>query len=261
MSVQEYLDSLMSRGRYYFTLKELEENLIRSKGSIMVSLSRLKKSGQIASPARGYYIIIPLEYRSLGCLPPDQFIPDLMKFLKLPYYVGLLSAAMYCGAAHQQPQVFQVMVPSARKDLKIGNVRVAFHTNKYLEQCSLRKFNTPRSVLLVSSPEATAFDLISYPGASAGFSNILTVLEELVESMDLDEFKKVLAIKRELPILQRLGYLFDLLEKDIYADEVEKYLKKQQVERALLDPRNPSREGEVIQRWKLLINEHIESDL
>ena len=34
-----------------------------------------------------------------------------MAHLSQPYYVALLSAAAYHGAAHQKPQVFQVMVP------------------------------------------------------------------------------------------------------------------------------------------------------
>ncbi|NGX50956.1 MAG: hypothetical protein K1060chlam2_00809 [Chlamydiae bacterium] len=261
MKVKEYIDSLVSRGCYHFTLTELVINLDRSKNSIMVSLSRLKRAGEIVSPARGYYVIIPLEYRSLACLPPDQFIPDLMKFLNLPYYVGLLSAAMYYGAAHQQPQVFQVMIPKVRKNLEIGKVRIAFHMNKHLDQCPVRKFNTPKSVLLVSSPEATAIDLVAYPRSSAGFSNILTVLGELVESIDLEEFRKVLNTRRVLPVLQRLGYLLELLEEHSFANAVEYHLKDYQFERALLNSRNPSRDGEVSKRWKLIINEHIESDL
>ncbi|NGX61902.1 MAG: hypothetical protein K940chlam9_01393 [Chlamydiae bacterium] len=259
--VKKYLDSLVSRGRYYFTLYELEENLGRSKGSILVSLSRLKKAEEIASPARGYYIIIPLEYRTLGCLPPDQFIPDLMKFLNLPYYVSLLSAGMYYGAAHQQPQVFQVMVPSTRRNFEIGKVRVAFHANKNLTACPIRKFNTPRSVLIVSSPEGTAFDLVAYPQASGGFSNVFTVLSELIESMNLNEFRKFLTTRREFAVLQRLGYLFEQLGNKDFADVVEQCLKMHVFERAVLDPRYPSREEEVVKRWKLLVNEPIESDV
>jgi len=76
--------------------------------------------------------MIPLEYRSLGCLPASQLIPDLMKHLDIPYYVCLLSAAEFYGAAHQKPQVFQVMTPFIRKNLHIDKVRIQFHKNKYL---------------------------------------------------------------------------------------------------------------------------------
>ncbi|MDX2055824.1 MAG: nucleotidyl transferase AbiEii/AbiGii toxin family protein [Polyangiaceae bacterium] len=42
---------------------------------------------------------MPPEYQALGCLPADQFVPDLVQRLAVPYYVTLLSAAAYHGAA------------------------------------------------------------------------------------------------------------------------------------------------------------------
>ena len=44
-------------------------------------------------------------------IPADWFIAELMQFLDLPYYVGVLSAAALHGAAHQQAQEFHVVVP------------------------------------------------------------------------------------------------------------------------------------------------------
>ncbi|MFT4553736.1 MAG: putative transcriptional regulator of viral defense system [Chlamydiales bacterium] len=261
MKIKKYLDKLVSIGRHSFTLKELEGGLGISKASIAVSLNRLKKAGEIVSLARGYYIIIPLEYRSLGCLPAAQFIPDLMKHLDIPYYVCLLSAGEFYGAAHQRPQVFQVMIPYIRKNLDVGKIRVRFYMNKYLEQCPVRQLNTERGYLKVSTPEATALDLVAYPGPSAGFSNVLTVLEELVESLDLDAFREALKTKRKIPNLQRLGYLLELLNEEKFAGALEERLKGCYPDKAMLEPRSPSRVGEYSKRWKLIINEEIESDL
>lgn len=261
MKISNYITNLVSKGRYYFTLDELKNNINLSLGSIKVGLSRLKKKGEIASPVKGYYIIIPLEYRSLGSLPPDHFIPDLMKFLNIPYYVGLLSAAAYHGAAHQQPLGFQVILPVAKRDLVVGMVRVTFHKNKYLSQCPIIKINTPMSVLSISSPKATALDLIAYPHASVGFSNILTVLGELVEKIKVDELDKVLNTKREAPVLQRLGYLIELLGMDAFTKVILKHLKNHCFEKTVLNPRNPTKKGDFSKRWKLIINEQIESDL
>src|SRR5207245_1202466 len=96
------------------------------------ALQRLAKQGAIASPARGFYVIVPPEYRALGCLPADQFIPGLMKRLALPYYAGLLTAAQYHGAAHQRPQEFQVFLEKTRLPIECGKVRVAFMVRKRL---------------------------------------------------------------------------------------------------------------------------------
>ena len=53
------------------------------------------KKREIAMPYQGFYVIVPPGYRSLGCRPAEQFIPDLMNYLGEYYYVGLLSAAEY----------------------------------------------------------------------------------------------------------------------------------------------------------------------
>ena len=51
-------------------------------------------------PYKGFYTIVPPEYRTAGCIPPEQFIPDLMDYLGEAYYAGLLSVSEYHGAAH-----------------------------------------------------------------------------------------------------------------------------------------------------------------
>jgi hypothetical protein len=83
-------------------------------------LSRLIRPKLVATPARGFYVIVPPEYRSLGCLPGDQFIPTLASHRGLAYYVGLLSAAQYRGAAHQRPREIQVFLEKNRSPIKCG---------------------------------------------------------------------------------------------------------------------------------------------
>lgn len=99
----------------------------RSLGVSLVAaraaLRRLARKAAIAPPARGFHVIIPPEYRRLGCLPPEQFIPQLMAARGLVYYVSLLSAAKLHGAAHHRPQQFQVMVERPRPPIICGQVR------------------------------------------------------------------------------------------------------------------------------------------
>ncbi|RLA20598.1 MAG: hypothetical protein DRQ56_02820 [Gammaproteobacteria bacterium] len=37
------------------------------------ALNRLILKGELASPQRGFYVIVPPEYQQLGCLPAEQF--------------------------------------------------------------------------------------------------------------------------------------------------------------------------------------------
>ena len=99
VTAKDLIETLASRGQYSFTSEEAREALKVSADASKLALNRLTKQGQIASPARGFYVIIPPEYRSLGCLPADQFIPNLMRHKELTYYAGLLTAAQYYGAS------------------------------------------------------------------------------------------------------------------------------------------------------------------
>ncbi len=49
-----------------------------------------------------------------------------MEHLGAEYYAGLLSAAQIHGAAHQRPQVFQVVVGKNRPSIRCGKVIVQF---------------------------------------------------------------------------------------------------------------------------------------
>ncbi len=261
MSVKEYIDSLVAGGRYFFTFEEVQRKFDLSKKAAWALLRRLKAKKEIVSPTHGYYLIIPREYRNLGTLPPEQFIHDLMKHLDVPYYVGLLSAAQRYGAAHQQPQVFQVLVPKSRREMKAGRVSVSFIMKKHLKETPTRQFNTPKGVVFFSSPEATCFDLVAFSSHCGGLGNVLTVISELVEQMTVDSFKAVLSIENKFSVTQRLGYLFELAGTKEFVDATEEFLIPRYLSETILDVRNPSRKGEIHKRWKLLINTILESDL
>jgi hypothetical protein len=49
-------------------------------------------------------VVVPVEYELKGVVPPVVYIDWLMAYLQKNYYIGLLNAATFYGAAHQQPQ-------------------------------------------------------------------------------------------------------------------------------------------------------------
>jgi predicted transcriptional regulator of viral defense system len=255
-----FLDRMAATGRYAFVSAEAQEALGVSPAAAKLALSRLAKQGLVASPARGFYVIVPPEYRRLGCLPADQFIPALMQSQKLPYYAGLLSAAQYYGAAHHAPQVFQVLIPRRRASIACGAVRVAFFARRSLKDVATRAFNTPRGPIAVSSPEATAVDLVGYHQHVGGFDNVATVLAELAN--ELDPAKLVEAVRSApLPWAQRLGYLLDLVGAGPKAEALRDYVKAHANEYA---PLLSSVEVDPARRdanWKLFVNERVEAEV
>jgi len=69
LKARQYVEQLASAGRYVFTGREAQAPLGVSAKAAALALNRLAKRGLLASPARGLYVIVPPEYRSLGCLP------------------------------------------------------------------------------------------------------------------------------------------------------------------------------------------------
>jgi len=255
---RDYVDSLASAGRNHFSTAQAQTALGVSADAVKQALNRLSKQGVIASPLRGFYVIVPPEYRSLRCLPAEQFIPALMEHLGLSYYVGLLSAAQYYGAAHHRPQEFQVFVEKNRRPVERGAVRVAFIARKKLRDVPVRKFNTPRGTINVSTPEATAIDLAGYADHAGGLDQSATVLAELAEQIDPGLLVKV-AGSAPVPWAQRLGYLLELSEADQVAGPLKKLVRERARNYALLAPAG-SKDGERAADWKLIVNETVEPE-
>ena len=134
-----------------------------------------------------------------------------------PYYLALLTAAQRHGAAHQRPQVVQVMVRKNREAIECGKVRVEFIARGDLDKMPVAEVNTPRGVVRLSTPEVTALELVGYPKHSGGLSNVATVLTELAEEIDSEN---LVAVARLSPVSwsQRLGYLLELVGQDTLAE-------------------------------------------
>ena len=256
----DYIRNLAAAGRYSFTSEEARKALGVSAAAAKLALHRLIREGEVASPARGFYVIVPPEYTSLRCLPADQFIPALMQRAGQPYYAALLTAAQYHGAAHHRPPEFQVMLAKSRRSLLCGKVRVAFFVRKRLREVSLQSFNTPRGPIQVSSPETTAVDLVGYQHQIGGLDQVVTIVSELADRLDAQKLVSA-AQTAPLPWAQRLGYL---LERAGAADKVaslKAYIHSVAPENAALLPQQSTVGKRRDVHWKLIVNADVEPDV
>ena len=257
---RDYIVSLAANGCYHFTSADAQRVLGVSPDAAKLALNRLRRQGHIATPARGFYVIVPPEYRVLKCLPADQFIPALMQRLGLSYYAGLLTAAQYHGAAHHRPQEFQVMVAHARRAIVCGTVRVAFIVRKNLAEIPVQSFNTPRGTVMVSTPEATAIDLVGYAQHAGGLDQVATLLAELAERIDPGKLV-VAARTAPMPWAQRLGFLLELVDEGDRATALKSYVKTHAQQAASLLPAALRANAVRDKGWKLDINAEVEAEL
>ena len=256
----EFVQDLVAKGRSCFSFDDVKKLKDSSPEAIKAAIRRLQKKGGIAMPYRGFYVIVPPEYRAAGCLPPEQFIPDLMDHLGEVYYAGLLSAAEYHGAAHQRPQVFQVVVAKGRRPIRCGKMRVEFIFRKNAAMIPTEPRNTQAGILKIATPEATALDLIGYVGHCAGLDHVATVLTELAEKIDAG---RLLQMAELSPIawVQRLGYLIELVGAHEKAEGLAGYIQKKRPVRTPLAPSLGIKGAKMESRWRVFVNTAVEPDL
>ena len=257
-SAAAWLDMLQASGRVAFSTHQAQAALGSSAEATQAALRRLKARGKLADPMRGFHVIVPPEYRALGCRPAEQFVPELMDHLEQPWHVGLLSAAALHGAAHQVPQYLQVVVALARRAIVCGGVQVDFVVRHDVAQTPKLQRNTATGVLSVATPEATAFELVAYPERCGYLSNVATVLRDLAERLDAALLR---AEARRVPLawVQRLGFLLELAE----AAELAEPLHELVGPRALVVPLatwRPMTGAPRDARWRLALNEQVDVD-
>ena len=261
MKAQDFINKLRSQGRYSFNAEEAEAALDLNKPATLNTLKRLKDNKHIVSPAKGFYLIVPPEYKVLGCLPADMFVPELMKHFNQPYYVGYLSAAQYYGAAHQKPQRFQVVTTKNRPPIHCGRIYIEFIANKNVSTYPIKKINTLGGTINVATPEVVAADIVSSPQHAAGINNVATILMELAEKIDVIKIEELSKINTQLFWLQRLGYLFELLKFYKLANDINKIISSKKLHWARLVSNTPYKPLQRNKKWAIIVNTKVEPDL
>ncbi|HVE87152.1 MAG TPA: type IV toxin-antitoxin system AbiEi family antitoxin [Myxococcales bacterium] len=259
-SLAGFVDALQGSGRYVLTRPEAIEALGVSDEALQAAVRRLAAKRRIVVPRRGFFVIVPVEYRSAGAPPPDWFIDDLMKFECQPYYVGLLSAAALHGAAHQQPQEFQVVTNAPLRPTRAGRARIRFFTKRHLERTPAIQVKTETGFMRVSTPEATAIDLVRYARSAGHLANVATVLGELAEKLDPGRLVEAARADVELSHVQRLGHLLDLVGAASIGEPLAAWLEAQRPRVIALRPGRALKTAARDSRWHVAINEQVEVD-
>jgi predicted transcriptional regulator of viral defense system len=112
--------------------------------------------------------------------------------------------------------------------------------------------------MLVSTPEATALDLIRYSGHAGGMSNVATVLSELAEKIAPDRLVEAARREADLAAAQRLGFLLDCVEASGKTEPLAAWVEQERPRPVALRPDREVHGAPKNRRWQVLVNEQIE---
>ncbi len=261
--LEKYLAEIQADGKLYFTIDDLKEKFSNySLNSLRMNLKRLNKKRMIKFIMSGFYVIIPPEFSRQKMLPLELFIDALFNYLGRSYYVGLLSAAFYHGASHQQPQEFFVMInkPPMRNN-NAGGLKINYMVNSDLANSNIEDKKTASGYMKISTPEQTAIDLIKFQSRIGGLNRVSTILSELAGTLEKKNLKNILSLSHPYAVLQRFGFLFDkILNKKDLADVIGNYLESKRIFRVPLKAGQKKAGFPVDPKWKIIENTNIEID-
>ncbi|WP_298302407.1 type IV toxin-antitoxin system AbiEi family antitoxin [Hydrotalea sp.] len=264
LSISDWVENLASKGRHSFSLNEVRNAFVNdTEAAIKLKLTRMVGKKKIISIHKGYYLIITSQYASRGVLPPALFIDGLMKFLERPYYVGLLNAAAFHGAAHQQPQEYFVVTnfPALRPTGKKG-IKINYISKKEVPELYLEKRKTETGSINISNPALTAIDLVQFDKRVGGLDRAATVLNELAEAIKKEQITE--QFLREVPVaaIQRLGFLLEVILKKDIGNHFYEVSQKAGLDffRIPLKTSAAKKGFPSDERWKVIVNTEIEID-
>ncbi len=242
-------------------MKEARQYLRVSALAAKQALYRYQKKGDIALVRKGFYVIITPEYSHRGMLPAHLFIDDMMKWLDKPYYLGLLSAAALHGAAHQQPmESYVVTVRPPLRNIHDNRISIKFITKKIWADADIEQKKTDAGFVHVSTSEMTALDIIYYL-RHTGISRAATILSELADVLDPGILQETASRYGISTVIQRLGYLLDVvLDKTELSESLYDLLSQNDHFYTPLSP-HYDKKGTFNPKWKIIHNVNVESDL
>jgi predicted transcriptional regulator of viral defense system len=258
----DFLKKLRSEGRYAFSMDDLIKAVPKSVKNLRKDIDRLKGKGEVLNIRREFSIILPDEYRNMGTLPVEFYINELMLHLNKNYYAGLYSAAMFLGAAHQQPQEFAVISQFPKPRMVEGDkLRINFFAKRNFPLFGIENRKTDTGYFKISGPELTFLDLIYFEQALGGYNRTITILKELAETIGMNRMKETLNNDFPVSTIQRAGFISgQILENNKLATLFANFLSKKNPQRILLKS-SGSKEGLFDLKWKIVVNTQIEGDI
>lgn len=257
----QVVEALGERGLTAATTKQIAGFLDTPADHVRQRLGPMIRRGELVSPGRGMWVLVPTEFRSWGAPDGIDLIDPWMAMAGRDYYVSWMTAAMYHGAANQSPMVFQVAVSDYLKDRVVGRNRIRFHTKNIQGADRIWKSSPVNAGWWMATPEQTAVDCASDLTAANGISNAVTIIADLDLERGLDPDRLAVLASQHHPVTaRRIGWALDTYgESGIDLTPLLR-LSSEHPTASRLVPDEPRR-GPHDQKWNLVLNTEVFPDL
>jgi hypothetical protein len=206
------------------------------------------------SRPRSFFLIVTPEHRAIGAPPVAWWLDDYFAWLGHPYYLALQSAACTYGSEPQALQVAQVMTDTPRRAIEVGRLRIRFFVKGGIDRTPTRSPSGAFAPLRVSTPEATAIDLVRYESRIGGIGRAIETLVPLLALIRGDDLVRALDAEQEPATAQRLGYILDKAGWASLARAVRRWLPAGLAPVSLTSPKAYPPSENMAKDWRVLDN-------
>jgi hypothetical protein len=253
-AAEAFIETRLALGHVAFSL----EDLIKESGlsAIAAKFQLLRLGGKVArvSPRQPFFLIVSPEHRSMGAPPASWWLENYFNWLGRPYYLALQSAASAFGSNPQALQVTQVMTDRPRRAIKIERVKVQFFVKRGIERTPTQQTDGAVAPLLISTPEATAHDLIRYATRIGGIERAAETISPLLPLLRVSGLKRVLKSEGQSGVAQRLGFVMEACGGKSLAKVVRDWLPDELTPVALVPGKGKRDNLPLVKRWQVLNN-------
>ena len=217
-------------------------------------LSRLRGKIVRLSPRQPFYLIVSPEHRSM------ERHRRLGGFKTLqPGWADRITWRCNPPPARMAPnpqalQVTQVMTNRPCRTIKVGRVQVRFFVKRGIERTPTQQAAGAVAPLLVSTAEATAYDLVRYATSIGGIERAAETIRPLLPLLRARELRRVLDAENEPAVAQRLGFVIEACGNKSLAKAVRDWLPDE-LTPVTLSPAKGKRDNlPLVKRWQVFNN-------
>jgi hypothetical protein len=253
-AAEAFCDARLGLGRVTLDLSDLVAASGLSALAAKRQLSRLRGKVVRISPRQPFYLILSPEHRSMGAPPPNWWLQDYFNWLGHPYYLALQSAASAFGSNPQALQVTQVMTDKPLRPIHVGRTQLRFFVKRGIELTPTQQPEGAVAPLLISTPEATAYDLVRYASSIGGIERAVETIRPLLPLLRVRELTRLLNVENESGVAQRLGFAMEACGSKSLAKVVRDWLPDKLPPVVLVRGGDKRDSLLLVKRWQVLNN-------
>jgi hypothetical protein len=138
------------------------------------------------------------------------------------------------------------------RTIQVGRIQVRFFVKRQMEWTPTQQLAQAAEPLCISTPEATAFDLVRYATSIGGIERAAETIRPLLPNLRARELKRVLTTENETPVAQRLGFIIQAAREKKLAQVIYNWLPEKLTAVPLAPSKGERKNLPLVERWQIL---------